>query len=166
MPPPLSFSCFGFFFLFPPAIMKCCYASIILLWGGTGSCTSPDWFRLRELALGVWTVERAAITALQVRRILHLALGVSQILHHLWLWHVTLRPFWQSLPKTVTTSSPAMQNPHNKMYIFFVICFFFLFPFCFFVVALPLPLSLVWNSHRYTMEAASLGCTFVGVAMI
>lgn len=62
---------------------------------------------------------------------------------------------------------PPCKKPHNKMYIFCDLLFFFSsFSFLFFVIALPLPLSLVWNSHAYTMGSSIPGLHFfVGVAM-
>ena len=48
------------------------------------------------------------------------------------------------------------------MYVFYDLLFFFLISFSllFFVVALPLPLSLVWNSHAYNVGSSIPGLHF------
>lgn len=128
--PPLPFPslALAFFPSFPPCHheMLLCINNLIVR-RNSGSCTSPDWFRLqRALALGVRTVERAAITALQVCEE-DPTPGFRSVSDtpSSWPWHVTLRPFWQSLPKTVTTSSPRHAKSPIIRCIFFVICFFF-----------------------------------------
>lgn len=61
----------------------------------SGRRTSPDWFQLqRAPALGVWIIEWAAITALQVCEE-DPTPGLRSVVDtpSSWLWHVTLRPF-------------------------------------------------------------------------
>ena len=128
--PPLPFPslALAFFPPFPPChheILLC--INNLIVRRNSGSCTSPDWFRLqRALALGVQIVERAAITALQVCEE-DPTPGFRSVSDtpSSWLWHVTLRPFWQSLPKTVTTSSPRHAKSPIIWCMFFMICFFF-----------------------------------------
>lgn len=69
LPLPFPFSlALAFFYPFPPCHheMLLCINNLIVS-RNSGSRTSPDWFQLqRALALAVWIIERAAITALQV----------------------------------------------------------------------------------------------------
>lgn len=69
LPVPFPFSpALAFFYPFPPCHheMLLCINNLIVS-RNSGGRTSPDWFQLqRAPVLGVWIIEWAAITALQV----------------------------------------------------------------------------------------------------
>ena len=135
----------------------------------SGSCTSPDWFRLqRALVLGVRIGERAAITALQVcEEDPTPALGVSQILRHLGRDMLLSGHFDSHCQRQSLPPPPAMQKAPWYDVCFFMICFFSpsFSPFCFLSLLCLCP--FLWSGiHMHILwEAASLGCTSLSVTL-
>lgn len=142
--------------LFLPAILKCCYASIILLWGGTVAAVQVQTgFNCRERWCWVYGLESSDNHCIAgVRGGSDPGFRSVSDTPSSWPWHVTLRPFWQS-------------PPHQSVLIwclFFTVCYVFSFSF---MLLLCLPLSLGWNSHACAqgISTGRLHC-IVGVSWL